>query len=91
MKYDRSFYYWAAFISHGFASVKLDDALLDQIHNRLKSLSQASGHGGADDSERAFTEAMIALTQDAYRTLGHQEHILLSKWCEKWHTMTSGR
>ena len=36
MIYKDSFYYWAAFISHGFASVKLDDALLDQIHHKTR-------------------------------------------------------
>ena len=40
MNFKRSFYFWAAFISHGFASVKLDDALLDQIHDKLETLFQ---------------------------------------------------
>ena len=30
-----SFYYWAGFIPHGFADVKLEDELLDEIHQRL--------------------------------------------------------
>ena len=37
MRYKTSFYYWAAFITHGFASIKLDDALLDKIHERLEA------------------------------------------------------
>ena len=40
MKYYISFYYWAAFLPHGFGSVKLDDALLDQIHDRVEALQQ---------------------------------------------------
>ena len=38
MRYEQSFYYWAAFISHGFASVQLDEKLLGQIHARLEQL-----------------------------------------------------
>ena len=38
MKFHRSFYYWAAFISHGFASVKLEDAMLDAINVQLETL-----------------------------------------------------
>ena len=34
-KYRINFYYWAAFLPHGFAGVKPDDVLLDQIHDRL--------------------------------------------------------
>ena len=40
MRYKQSFYYWAAFFCHGFASVKLDDALLREIHARLQALRQ---------------------------------------------------
>lgn len=78
--YKCSFYYWAAFISHGFASIKLDDALLDKIHNQLMSLKQASGRGEASDSESALKTELIALTQNSYHVLGGLEQALSSEW-----------
>ena len=75
MKYKRSFYYWAGFISHGSANVKLDDALLHQIYDRLTSLIQGSDHGGADDySESALTTAMKDKTREVYHGCKHQEY-----------------
>lgn len=41
----QSFYYWAAFIPHGFASVKLDAALLERIHSYIKSEGLLPGDG----------------------------------------------
>ena len=32
-QYSDSFYYWAGLVAHGFADVKLDEGLLDQIHS----------------------------------------------------------
>lgn len=86
MKYKNSFYYWAAFISHGFADVKLDDALLDQIHERLEALKPQSSKGGGDDSstdsESGLTESILTLTRDAYHRLECEEQTLSRDWWE---------
>ena len=90
MNYKRSFYYWAGIASHGFAGVKLDDALLGQIHSRLRSSSlQGPGHSGTDDGEGALTIAMTTLTRNAYRSLEHQEQTLLREWRDKWDETSS--
>ena len=84
MKYRRSFYYWAAFISHGFASVKLDDVLLDQIHERLEVMRRESIKDEPNDPEPTLEMAMLTLTRDAYHRLEHREQTLSREWCEKW-------
>lgn len=96
MNYRRSFYYWAAFISHGFASVKLDDALLDQIHDRLIDIRTASNdhiEGGDSNNgeikDSPLLMAILTLTQDAYHRMEKQEQTLTREWCEKWHTASS--
>ena len=63
-----SFYYWAAFLPHGFASVQLEDALLDQMHERLMTLlQQESSTGcGEDGSQSNAMMALLTLTRDAY-------------------------
>ena len=88
MKYTRSFYYWAAFISHGFASVKLDDALLDQIHERLELMSSQCWE--EDDYTKAdLSTAILTLTRDAYHRLEEREQTLSRKWSDKWgHAMS---
>ena len=48
LNYKHSFYYWAGFICHGYASVKLDDELLDKIHERLIEYSEKSYDHGDD-------------------------------------------
>ena len=52
MKYEKSFFYWAAFAPQGFAGVRLDNALLDYIHHRLdtlhKPLTRADSQGGGE-------------------------------------------
>ena len=45
MRYKDSFYYWAGFISHGYASVKLDDPLLELIHSGMVGLDLAQNLG----------------------------------------------
>lgn len=49
-RYKQSFYFWAAFVPQGFASVQLNSALLDKIHSYLvtegyfsRSLNHDSG------------------------------------------------
>ena len=84
MKYQHSFYYWAAFISHGFASVKLDDALLNDIHTRLETLKDIPNGAGHDSPSDPLETAMLTLTRNAYRRLEEQEKILSREWCEKW-------
>ena len=84
MKFHRSFYYWAAFISHGFASVKLDDALLNDIHTRLETLKDIPNGAGHDSPSDPLETAMLTLTRNAYRRLEEQEKILSREWCEKW-------
>ena len=89
MKHSRSFYYWAAFISHGFASVRLDDALLDQIHKRLlEHQEKPSGDNNTsrddDDTNKTLEMAILTLTRDAYHRLEEQEETLSREWCEKW-------
>ena len=92
MKYTRNFFYWAAFISHGFASVKLDDALLDQIHERLGKIQQessddkssSSSSSSRDDNptpDNPLARAMLARTRDAYHRLEDREETTLSHRC----------
>ena len=95
MKYKTSFYYWAAFICHGFASVRLDDTLLDQIHNRLETLyGQQQQHQPDDNSEEndamiSLSTATLTLTREAYHRLEEWEETLSREWCEKWGAQTS--
>lgn len=86
MKYTRSFFYWAAFIAHGFASIKLDDALLDQIHDKLEAIygQQPDDDGGESDIESGLMTAMLTLTRDAYHRLEGREETLSREWSEKW-------
>ena len=91
MKYNRSFFFWAAFISHGFASTKLDDALLDEIHNRLMESPQEPSNGsssssGDDDSTShvSLARAMLTRTRDAYHRLEKREETLSRERCAKW-------
>ena len=84
LNYRRSYYYWAAFISHGFASVKLDDALLDHIHERLEVMQQSDTDNGGNESEDEPLMAMIlALTREMYLTLGNKEQTLAREWRKK--------
>ena len=64
--YEKSFYYWAAFITHGFASVQLENALLDQVHDRLETLKQRVDDGGNDDHKTTLAMAILTLTREAY-------------------------
>ena len=84
MSYRRSFYYWAAFISHGFASVLLDDALLGQIHARLDKLRQdcSDKQGDGGDGKSTLEMDMMVLTRDAYSRLEDMEQTLSREWCE---------
>ena len=83
LNYRRSFYYWAAFTSHGFASVKLDDAFLDQIHQRLEAMQQSGTEGGGNGSEDDLLMAILALTRELYLTLGDKEQTLAREWYNK--------
>lgn len=81
MKYAKSFYYWAAFIPHGFASTTLDSALLDRIHAGLKSADQDSDHD--DDSNEDLTMVILTLARNAYSEMEDQECTLSREWCDK--------
>ena len=83
LQFKRSFYYWAAFISHGFASVKLDVDLLDQVHDRLKNLEERPNCGEDTGSEDTIEEVILTLTRDAYRRLEHREQVLSLEWCRR--------
>ena len=93
MKYNRSFFFWAAFISHGFASTKLDDALLDQIHNRVQEYQKQSNddnnNNKSKDDENTLEMAILTLTRDAYCRLEEREETLSREWCEKWSAQAS--
>ena len=97
MRYKTSFYYWAAFITHGFASTKLDDALLDHIHNRLETLygpQQQQQNRPDNDSEENNAKsdlsiAVLTLTRDAYHRLQGREETLSREWREKWGVQAS--
>lgn len=86
MNYRHSFFYWAAFISHGFASVLLDDALLDEVHARLQRFWQESSRDDTEGGggERTMETVMLTLTRDAYNRLGEREEALSRKWCDMW-------
>ena len=84
MKYKRSFYYWAAFISHGFASVLLDDAFLGEIHTRLEKIRQKSSAEQGGDDELTMEKTIMTLTRDAYHRLEEREQTLSREWCAKW-------
>ena len=95
MKYKRSFFYWAAFISHGFASVKLDDALLGKIHDRIKAHYGDAGEpsrvaGEEHGIEVALVSTLLNLTRDAYHRLEDSEETLSRKWSEKMGRAMSG-
>ena len=89
MNYKRSFYFWAAFIPHGFASVLLDDALLGEIHARQEKLRQESSvkRGGGD--QVTMEMAMMTLTRDAYHRLEDMEQTLSREWDENWESAVS--
>ena len=44
VSYGQSFYYWAGYTPHGFADVKLDNAVLGQIHSCVMKQRQGSDH-----------------------------------------------
>ena len=81
MKFHRSFYYWAAFIAHGFASVKLDDALLDGIHAQLETFNDRSDPAEHNSHNDPLEMAMLTVTRKAYHRLEDQEKTLSR---EKW-------
>ena len=78
----RSFYYWAAFIPHGFASVTLDDVLLNQIHDRVETYRQKLTQG-EHNPDVSFAMAVLTLTRETYRRLEKWEQTLSREWCEK--------
>ena len=86
--YKKSFHYWAAFITHGFASIKLDDALLDQIHERLQEYQEKSSDGNSRDDDStsyvSLARAMLTRTRDAYHRLEKREETLSRQRCAKW-------
>ena len=93
MKYKRSFYYWAAFISQGFAGVLLDDALLDEIHTRLQAIQKESSgdEAAAGDDGKIMEAAMMTLTRNAYLQLEDLEQTLSREWCSKWNKTNDER
>ena len=60
VKYTTSFYDWAVFIVHGFASVKLDEALLGQAYDRLVTFH---GQPPNDDGQDNDVESDLAGVQ----------------------------
>lgn len=77
MNYKISYYYWAAFIPHGFAGVKLDDALLIQMHRRLEGLyRQACDQSGNTKDNDSLEKTMMTLARDVYRRLEDREKTL---------------
>ena len=84
MKYNINFFYWAAFLPHGCAIVKLDDALLDQIHDGLESLVQNDAAADEGDQGTAIETTMLTMTRKAYHHLEYLEQTLSREWCEKW-------
>lgn len=83
MNYRLSFYYWAGFISQGFASVQLDDALLDEIHARLEQLPRESSEFQGNRQE-AMQRAMLKLTRETYQHMEETEQALSRECYEKW-------
>ena len=86
LRHKKSLYYWAALLSHGFASVRLDDTLLDQIHDRLQTLygQQPDDDGQENDIESDVMTATLTLTRNAYHRLEEREETLSREWSEKW-------
>ena len=82
MRYKDSFYYWAGFISHGYASTKLDDPLLELIHSGMVDLDQTHTRSKEDDSNRTFA-TILALTRDAYLRQEDQDQTLSREWRAK--------
>lgn len=92
LKYNKSFFYWAAFISHGYASVTLDDALLSEIHKKLMDLQRKSSddeieRDGKSGSEESLGIDMLALTRESYFRLEKAEQTLSREWCDEWDEM----
>ena len=82
MRYKDSFYYWAAFIPHGFAGVRLDDALLDQIHSYLTEQlrqSQACNQG-----ECTIEEMEETLSSHCYCEIEEEELTLSRQECQEY-------
>ena len=82
MRYKDSFYYWAAFIPHGFADVKLDEALLDRIHMYLKKKLRESKTldqdiGTVEEMEATLASQLYHEIEELELTLSCQEYELL--------------
>ena len=48
LNYKRSFFYWGAFISHGYGNVMLNETLLDNINARLEMHQQEMNQDGSE-------------------------------------------
>lgn len=71
--FGRSYFYWAAFISHGYSSVRLDDAFLDQIHDNLQVYQSEKLN---DNNNTLEMMVLLTLTQDAHERLKDWEQTL---------------
>lgn len=75
-RYKDSFYYWGAFLPHGFADVQLDKQLLDQIHSVILQVARQKGVDTVEMEEDAIEFVMRALTREAHEDYDNREETM---------------
>lgn len=75
-RYKDSFYYWGAFLPHGFADVQLDKQLLDQIHSVILQVARQRGVDTVEMEEDAIEFVMRALTREAHEDYDNREETM---------------
>ena len=85
LRYKDSFYYWAALLPHGFASVQLDDELLERAHSSLERTARHDKHAAQNGS---FAEPqMKEQTRGLCRQFEEIAQAEQRAWCEELHTI----
>ena len=75
MDFKHSLFYWAAYASHGFADVQLDDGLLRRIRSQIKALQQKPDTATGPNKDM-MVRIVLDRTREAYDRLGHRERKL---------------
>ena len=82
MRYRESFYYWAGFLPHGYASVKLDEALLGRIYRYLEKQSRKPS--ACEMGTSTAKEMGARLSRQVYSEIEEQELTLSRQRCEEY-------
>ena len=75
MGFRRNFFYWAAYASHGFADVQLDNCLLHRIRDKLKGV-QTKYNSARKNNKDMMAPIMLNMTGDTYHRLDEEERRL---------------